>query len=202
MTLLKRAIENDIDVYLKTNEVKILFIWGPRRSGKTTLIDELADNLKVTKYNFDLESDREKFVPRREVLEKIAAEKIILIDEVQNYPEATVMLKLLHDEFKVKVIATGSSELRQKSSQEFDTLAGRFKEIYCLPLSVSEIMKNKQPKISEEVEFTNQLAKRFKFGVLTLRSIPATICPRKRKLTFCSICWTPMFSKILLIFMN
>jgi hypothetical protein len=160
MTLLKRAIENDIDVYLKTNEVKILFIWGPRRSGKTTLIDELADNLKVTKYNFDLESDREKFVPRREVLEKIAAEKIILIDEVQNYPEATVMLKLLHDEFKVKVIATGSSELRQKSSQEFDTLAGRFKEIYCLPLSVSEIMKNKQPKISEEVEFTKQLAKK------------------------------------------
>ena len=102
--------------------------WGPRRSGKTTLIDKLTKELGVTKYNFDLVSDREKFAPRREVLERIVKDsKVILIDEVQNYPEATVMLKLLHDEFKVKVIATGSSELRQKSSQEFDTMAGGFK---------------------------------------------------------------------------
>ena len=104
-------------------------------------------------------SDREKFAPRLEVLERIVQDnKVILIDEVQNYPEATVMLKLLHDEFKVKVIATGSSELRQKSSQEFDTMVGRFNEIYCLPLSISEIIDNENPKASEEVEFKKQLA--------------------------------------------
>ena len=159
--MLKRTIENNISAYLKSNEIKILFVWGPRRSGKTTLIDKFAKELGVTKYNFDLESDREKFTPRREVLEKIVKEnKVILIDEVQNYPEATVMLKLLHDEFKVKVIATGSSELRQKSSKEFDTMAGRFKEIYCLPLSISEIMDNEKPKASGEVEFKKQLAKK------------------------------------------
>ncbi len=146
MIILKRTIEDNIDKYLKNKDVKTLFIWGPRRSGKTTLIDKLAQKLKVKKYNFDLESDREKFSPRREVLEKISKEnKIILIDEVQNYPEVTVMLKLLHDEFKVKVIATGSSELRQKSSKEFDTMAGRFNEIYCLPLSISEITNNEKP---------------------------------------------------------
>lgn len=146
MTILKRTIESDIDKYLKSKEIKTLFVWGPRRSGKTTLIDKLVQELKVTKYNFDLVSDREKFTPHREILEKIVKEnKVILIDEVQNYPEATVMLKLLHDEFKVKVIATGSSELRQKSSKEFDSMAGRFNEIYCLPLSISEIIKNKKP---------------------------------------------------------
>ena len=159
MPLLKRAIEKAIDAYLRSDDIKILFVWGPRRSGKTTLIDKLTKELGVTKYNFDLVSDREKFAPRREVLERIVKDsKVILIDEVQNYPEATVMLKLLHDEFKVKVIATGSSELRQKSSQEFDTMAGRFNEIYCLPLSISEIIDNKKPKASEEMELEKQLA--------------------------------------------
>lgn len=159
MTILKRAIETDIYAYLKSKDTKTLFVWGPRRSGKTTLIDNLAKKLKVTKYNFDLASDRDKFVPRREVLEKIVADnKIILIDEVQNYPGATVILKLLYDEFKIKVIATGSSELRQKSGQEFDTMAGRFNEIYCLPLSILEISDNAKPKISEEAEFSQQTA--------------------------------------------
>ena len=159
MAILKRSIEADIYAYLKSSDIKTLFIWGPRRSGKTTLIDNLAKKLGVTKYNFDLASDRDKFVPRREVLEKIVADnKVILIDEVQNYPGATVILKLLHDEFKVKVIATGSSELRQKSGQEFDTMAGRFNEIYCLPLSVLEIADNTNPKASEKVEFNRQMA--------------------------------------------
>ena len=161
MNMLKRTIEDNISKYLKGNETKILFVWGPRRSGKTTLINKLAQELKVTKFNFDLQSDREKFAPKREILETIVKEnKVILIDEVQNYPEATVMLKILFDEFKVKIIATGSSELRQKSSKEFDTLAGRFNEIYCLPLSVFEVLENERPKASEMGEFKNKLAKK------------------------------------------
>src|SRR3989339_573774 len=166
MTILKRTIEDNINKYLKSREAKTLFIWGPRRSGKTTLIDKLARELRVTKYNFDLESDREKFAPRRDVLERIVSEhKVVLIDEVQNYPEATVMLKLFYDEFGVKVIATGSSELRQKSSKEFDTMAGRFNEIYCLPLSIFEILDNEKPKSSDKEEFNKQLAKKLQiFG--------------------------------------
>src|SRR3990172_4037340 len=102
MVRFKRAIEERIDKYLNSEEIKTLFIWGPRRSGKTTIIDKLARELGVTKYNFDLQSDREKFAPRREILERIVKEnEVILIDEVQNYPEATVMLKLFHDEYKV-----------------------------------------------------------------------------------------------------
>lgn len=161
MNMLKRTIEDTINQYLKSGENKILFVWGPRRSGKTTLINKLAQELKVAKFNFDLLSDREKFAPRREILEAIVKEnKIILIDEVQNYPEATVMLKILFDEFKIKIIATGSSELRQKSSKEFDTLAGRFNEIYCLPLSVFEAFENEKPKTSEIGEFKTKLAKK------------------------------------------
>lgn len=163
--MFKRIIEEDIDKYLKNRENKALFIWGPRRSGKTTLINKLAGELEVKKYNFDLGSDREKFAPRRDALEAIIKEnKVVLIDEVQNYPEATIMIKLLHDEYNTKVIATGSSELRQKS-KEFDTLAGRFNEIYCLPLSIYEIFENQKPRADDELIFKKQLAKRLQiFG--------------------------------------
>lgn len=140
--MLQRLIKEQVQKYIKSEDHKIFFIWGPRRSGKTTILKDLASKLSVPVFNFDLISDREPFVPTREALEKIAlAHKVILIDEVQNYPESTVALKILYDEFDVKIIATGSSELRQKSS-DFDTLAGRFVESYCLPLSIEEIEEN------------------------------------------------------------
>jgi predicted AAA+ superfamily ATPase len=172
--MLKRTIEGTIDQYLKGEDRKILFVWGPRRSGKTTLLDKLAENLKVTKFNFDLQSDKEKFAPRREILEKLIKENIatglpnqqsvILIDEVQSYPEATVMLKILYDEYKVKVIATGSSELRQKS-KDFNTLAGRFTESYCLPLSIFEIAENEKVLESERAIYEQSLAEKLQiFG--------------------------------------
>ena len=141
--MLKRAVEADLKSYIKGKDRKIFFLWGPRRSGKTTLLKKLSHSLKVPMFNFDLQSDAEKFAPRREVLEKIVSEhSIILIDEVQNYPESTLALKILHDEYNVKIIATGSSELRQKSGKDFDTLAGRSTKSFCLPLSIAEIADN------------------------------------------------------------
>lgn len=139
---IKRAIENDIQKFIskKTASTNILFIWGPRRSGKTTILTKFAKKFKAQVFNFDFQSDREQFIPRENELKKIASNnKIIFIDEVQNYPEGTVPIKILNDVFKIKVIATGSSELRQKAGKEFDSLAGRYDEIYCLPLSISEI---------------------------------------------------------------
>lgn len=151
--MLKRSIEEEIKKYLEGNVYKTFYIWGPRRSGKTTLLRSLSKKLKVPVFNFDFSSDHEKFVPDRETLGKLAKEQsIILIDEVQNYPESTVALKLLYDEFKIKVIATGSSELKQKG-KEFDSQAGRFTEHYCLPLSLNEIKANTKLPAHEEKSF-------------------------------------------------
>ncbi len=156
--MIGRTVEKSIDAYLRSNNHKILFIWGPRRSGKTTILKKLATKLKLPIFNFDLQSDREKFLPKREILEKIASEhKVVLIDEVQNYPEATISLKILFDEFKVKIIATGSSELRQKTAN-FDSLAGRFIEHYCLPLSVDEIIVHSKVPAHDMATFTADLA--------------------------------------------
>jgi hypothetical protein len=153
-----RSIAKDIDQYISGDDHKILFIWGPRRSGKTTLLEDLSDKLNLDIFNFDSATHREKFIPRDEVLSKLVNDqKIILIDEVQNYPESTVSLKILHDQYKMKIIATGSSELRQKS-QDFDSLAGRYLELFCLPLSSEEIFKHHQPLPSDEIQFQKRLA--------------------------------------------
>ena len=157
--MLKRSIENNIEAYLAGADHKILFIWGPRRSGKTTLLEKFADKLNAPIFNFDLLSEREKFTPDKNTLQKIADEhRVVLIDEVQNYPESSVALKILHDEFEVKIIATGSSELRQ-TSKDFDSLAGRFTQIFCLPLSIFEIVHNTALKAYEKDNFYSELAK-------------------------------------------
>jgi len=163
--MLKRLVEEKIKTYLRSPENKIIFVWGPRRSGKTTLLRKLSQELKLPIFNFDFVSERQLFVPQKTVLSKLASEhKIILIDEVQNFPESTLALKLLHDEFGVKIVATGSSELRQKT-KDFDSLAGRYKELYCLPFSVEEIRLNSEIKKYQEAEFYQNLAEKFQvFG--------------------------------------
>lgn len=140
--MIKRTVENTIEKYLQSDSHKIFFIWGPRRSGKTTILKSLSTRLKVPLFNFDTESDKAKFTTDRSLLKSIAAShQVILIDEVQNHPQATIALKILFDEFNIKIIATGSSELRQKNNT-FDTLTGRFIEAHCLPLSIYEIYEN------------------------------------------------------------
>ncbi len=155
--MLKRAIEDKIEEYLQGEDYKTFYIWGPRRSGKTTLLQQLSQKLGVRVFNFDLSSDHSLFVPDRDTLEKLTTKnKVILIDEIQSYPQATVVLKILYDEFKVKVIATGSSELRQKG-KEFDSQAGRYTEHYCLPLSIREIKANTPLLAYEEDAFERKL---------------------------------------------
>ena len=148
--MIHRLVQKSLEEYVNNNDKKIYFLWGPRRSGKTTLLKTIAKELNVPIFNFDLISDRELFVPMQESLIKIASShKIILIDEVQTHDDSTIALKLLHDLFGVKIIATGSSELRQKSIN-FDSLAGRYSEHYCLPLSTEEIYSSKKLKDYEK----------------------------------------------------
>lgn len=163
--MFKRAIENEIEKYLQGEDYKTFYIWGPRRSGKTTLLRQLSQRLEVPVFNFDFSSEHEKFAPDRETLQKLVSENsVVLIDEVQNYPQATVALKILYDEFKVKVIATGSSELKQKGDG-FDTQAGRFTDHFCLPLSIYEIKDNTPMPAYDEKSFLKSLVEQLQiFG--------------------------------------
>jgi len=163
--LYKRTIGKQIDNYLAQEGHKILFVWGPRRSGKTTILNQISKKIRSPIFNFDLQSDQDKFTSDYQTLEKIALNHpVILIDEVQNHPESTLSLKILHDQFKVKIVATGSSELRQKT-KKFDSLSGRFKELFCLPLSLKEIRQNSRIKTYQEEEFYERIQEKIQiFG--------------------------------------
>lgn len=155
--MIARYIEKYIEEYLTSESYKIFFLWGPRRAGKTTLLKNLSEKLKVPYFNFDLISDQEKFTPDKNALSDIAAgNRVILIDEIQNYPGSTKALKILHDELHIKVIATGSSELRQKTN-EFESLSGRYFEYRCLPLSLEELHAHHLIMAYEKKEFAKNI---------------------------------------------
>jgi hypothetical protein len=165
--MINRIIEQRIDKYIedKDND-NILFIWGPRRSGKTTIMEYYGKKLGLPVFNFDISTDREKFKNDIGWLKKIVGElKVILIDEVQNYPESTKILKIIHDVLKIKIIATGSSELRKKAGKDFDTLAGRFEDYYCLPLALDEVKRDDKPKNINLIEWSKEtITKTMTFG--------------------------------------
>lgn len=141
----KRKIAIQMERYLKKPDKKIVFLWGARQTGKSTILKYLYEKLGGVYLNFDDLNDWRGFEPSLEQLKLLITMKsgnkksrYIFIDEVQNKPESTVAIKLLTDNTDYVVVATGSSELKAKT-QEFDTLAGRYREYALFPLTIDEL---------------------------------------------------------------
>lgn len=140
-----RKIVSQLEDEIAHPAKKIIFLWGPRQTGKSTILNYLRQKHGGAYFNFDDLNDQKLFVPELEKLKSVIAQKndgknsrIIFIDEIQNSPESTQSLKLLADSADYIIFATGSSELRAKTRQ-FDTLAGRYKEFILFPLTIDEI---------------------------------------------------------------
>jgi predicted AAA+ superfamily ATPase len=122
---------------------RVLILYGPRRTGKTTL---LSNYLKLCGKKYRLETGEN--VRIREILgsmditilKEFAEEyDIVAIDEAQLIPEIGNILKLLVDQVPdTKFIATGSSsfELTQKLGEP---LTGRKRTLLLYPLSQKEL---------------------------------------------------------------
>lgn len=139
-----RKIGMQISKYLKQPDKQVIFLWGPRQTGKSTILQKLRDEFGGAYFNFDDLADRRLWVPDMRSLRSAIVlkgsdrgEKFVFIDEVQNHPESTLAIKLLADSGEFIILATGSSELRAKT-QKFDSLAGRYKEFVLFPLTIDE----------------------------------------------------------------
>lgn len=131
--------------YLENPEKRVVFLWGPRQVGKSTILRELFSRYKGTYLNFDDLEDQRLFVPESSKLDALLKfrstdpnSRFVFIDEVQKHPDSTQAIKLLCDTTDRIVIATGSSELKAKT-QTFDALTGRFIEFTLYPLSIDEV---------------------------------------------------------------
>ncbi|MGI6347792.1 MAG: ATP-binding protein [Patescibacteria group bacterium] len=139
--MIKRIYDN-LNDYIKPN--KALIIYGPRRVGKTTL---LQDYLSKTNFKYKLDNGdniRLQNILKSQDFKKILAYaesyELIAIDEAQQIPNIGMALKILVDNIpNIRVIATGSSSF-DLSQQIGEPLTGRKKTIVLYPFSQKELL--------------------------------------------------------------
>lgn len=136
-----RIIQSQIEAKLGLQ--KVIMLYGTRRTGKTTIIENI-----VQKYARDALLLQGEDMQVAELLQKrtvanykqlTAGKKIIVLDEAQMVPEIGKILKLLIDSVKgITVIATGSSSFDLVYSTG-EPLVGRNLIYYLYPIAQVEL---------------------------------------------------------------
>lgn len=112
---ISRIIKEKLINHLNTSN-KIILIYGARQIGKTTLINEVLDLIKLKSVfiNGDELKYHQLFASRdsNKLNQIIVGYDLLFIDEAQRLPEIGLCLKILKDgNPKLKIIVTGSSSL-------------------------------------------------------------------------------------------
>ena len=136
--MIKRIIQNTIVEKIKTG--KVIIIFGPRQVGKTTLLENLFDKNETIWINGDNIEDRKRLSYESETRFRAYFDptKILIIDEAQRIKNIGLNLKIIHDQLKMKIIATGSSSF-DLSNKINEPLTGRKFEYLLYPLSFEEL---------------------------------------------------------------
>lgn len=139
---------------LLTSDNRILVITGMRRVGKSTLLQQLMQDLPGYCY-LNAEDERlihfkaEDFSQLNESLIEVYGDSnFYFFDEIQNINNFEIIVRRLQDAGK-KIILTGSNS--SLLSMELGTrLTGRYIQIELFPFSFNEFLHFKQQKISKE----------------------------------------------------
>ncbi len=130
---------------LKPSPVSSFFLFGPRGSGKSTLIKSLPflkNSIFIDLLKPQVE-DRYRLSPQ--LLEKEAAAlkpgSWIVIDEIQKLPKLLNLVHFLIEEKKIKFAMTGSSARKLKRGSA-NMLAGRAFNYNLYPFTQSELKKS------------------------------------------------------------
>jgi len=151
-----------ISLITKTNQ--IICIAGIRRSGKSTLIKQIARQL-IDQQNADtliVNFEDERFWQRdlellidtyNTYLEKVKpkGKPFIFLDEIQNIPEWERFARGVHERTGTKIIVSGSSS-KLLSAELATLLTGRHIMFFIYPLSFKEFLKFKNIPIANEIE--------------------------------------------------
>ncbi len=158
---------------LEFEEIQI--ITGIRRSGKSTLMHELINELSrlnnpksILYLNLDdpnyteIWEDPSKLYEIVTAAEKLTGEAIeyLLLDEVQNIIAWEQYVKSVYDSKKFKKIIVTGSNADLLNSDYASLLTGRYVKTHVYPLSYKELLLNNN--ISTQLEFTQQKGKALK----------------------------------------
>lgn len=136
---------------------KVLVIYGPRRVGKTTLLNSYLSAAKA-KYKLDSgDNIRTRHVLSSQdfpsILEYAAGYDLLAIDEAQQVPNIGMGLKILVDQVpSLKVIATGSSSF-DLAGAIGEPLTGRKTTITLFPIAQMELLeKHNRHELRERLD--------------------------------------------------
>lgn len=122
------------------------FLFGPRQTGKSTLLDELLVGKEVLKFDFLEPSTQLRYATRPELFQsevetfgKTKNQPVVFVDEVQKVPHVLDQVHLLLSKNpRMQFVLTGSSARKLKRSGA-NMLAGRAFEYHLFPLTHSEL---------------------------------------------------------------
>ncbi len=144
--MIKRDLEAKIEQAL--DNFRIVLLSGPRQSGKTTLVNEIAKNRDMSYVTLDDQSllDFAKSDPKNFLA--FYSKKPLVIDEIQYAPELVKELKMYVDNSNTKgmFLLTGSADLINMN-QVTESLAGRMVTYHLYPLSTKEIYQRDENMI-------------------------------------------------------
>jgi len=132
-------------------EKGMIFLSGPRQSGKTTLAKTIAAAFTNSIYfNWDIPEHRTRFLRDHRFFEgverKDATAPLIIFDEIHKYRDWKNAIKGIYDEFhdayRFLVTGSGRLDLYQKGG---DSLAGRYFLFHLFPLTVAELGGRRRP---------------------------------------------------------
>lgn len=159
---LERTIEKDILAHL--NPKRAVIIYGPRQTGKTTLLEKLRERLKNKKIYWINGEDRNvrEWMSSEQIdtLKNFLGDtEVLMVDEAQLINKIGINLKLIVDHIpKVQVIATGSSSF-ELANQVGEPLVGRKWQYILYPFAQMELKK-----IETLADTKSRLAERLIFG--------------------------------------
>lgn len=138
--MIKRDLQSTIEKRLFKG--KAIIVFGPRQTGKSTLVESILQDKDHLYLNGDDSDVREILTDTTSTKLKaiVGNKKIFFLDEAQRIPNVGLTLKLFIDQIKdVQVIATGSSAF-ELSSQVNEPLTGRKYEFMLYPVSFAEMV--------------------------------------------------------------
>ncbi|MES0344158.1 MAG: ATP-binding protein [Anaerolineales bacterium] len=173
--MIERAYE-PLDEYLEPN--KVLIIYGPRRVGKTTLLQAYLSRTRL-KYKSAVGDD----VPTQRLLssrnvnlikEYLEGYELFALDEAQYIPNIGQALKIIVDQIPgIHVFVTGSSSF-ELAGQVSEPLTGRKRMLKLYPFAQTELLS-----LHNRFELRQELEERLIFGsypdVVTARTNKARI---------------------------
>jgi predicted AAA+ superfamily ATPase len=129
-----RRIENFITEDLKS---KMVFVAGPRQSGKTTLAERIIDDKHGAYFSWDIPNHRLALMERKLPVEK----NFWVFDEIHKYRRWRNWLKGVYDEYHKthSMLVTGSARL-EILNRGGDSLQGRYFLYRLHPFTLSEYL--------------------------------------------------------------